>query len=52
VSKILLSLRAFLDSPDTEDAYYPSMAKEYVERRDVFDEVARRWTEEFAKSEE
>jgi len=48
ISKILLSLRSFLDSPDAEDAYYPSMGREYVERRDVFDEQARRFTEEFA----
>jgi len=50
ISKILLSLRSFLDSPDAEDAYYPSMGREYVERRDVFDEQARRFTEEFARS--
>ena len=49
ISSILLSLRSFLDSPDAEDAYYPSMGKEYVERRDVFDEQARRFTEEFAR---
>ena len=49
ISSMLLSLRSFLDSPDVEDAYYPSMGKEYVERRDVFDEQARRFTEEFAR---
>jgi ubiquitin-conjugating enzyme E2 D/E len=52
ISTILLSLRSFLHSPDAEDAYYPTMGEEYVERRDVFDEKARKFTEEFARGEE
>jgi ubiquitin-conjugating enzyme E2 D/E len=52
VSTVLLSVRAFLDSPDTDDPYYTEIADEYVHRRGVFDEMARSWTEEFAKTEE
>ncbi|KAG9196024.1 ubiquitin-conjugating enzyme E2 D [Alternaria panax] len=51
VSTVLLSIRAFLDSPDTDDPACPGIANEYVYRRDVFDETARNWTEEFAKRE-
>jgi ubiquitin-protein ligase len=49
VSTMLLSIRAFLDSPDTDDPYYLGIADEYVRKREVFDETARSWTEEFAK---
>ncbi|CAN9382313.1 unnamed protein product [Alternaria alternata] len=48
VSTVLLSIRAFLDSPDTDDPACPGIAKEYVYRREVFDQTARYWTEKFA----
>ena len=47
-STVLLSIRAFLDSPDTDDPAEWEIANEYMYRREVFDQTARNWTEEFA----
>jgi ubiquitin-conjugating enzyme E2 D/E len=51
LSTILLSLRAFLGSPDTERFVDRGVAEEYRERRGEFEEKAREWTGRFAKGE-
>jgi ubiquitin-conjugating enzyme E2 D/E len=49
VGLILLSLRAFLGSPDPDICVVPEIAEEYKDRRGMFEEKAREWTEKFAK---
>ncbi|CAO2653006.1 Nn.00g024170.m01.CDS01 [Neocucurbitaria sp. VM-36] len=49
VAQILLSLLAFLVSPDTQDAVVPEIAHELETKRDVYEATARQWTEKYAK---
>jgi ubiquitin-conjugating enzyme E2 D/E len=46
--KVLLSLQAFLTSPDTGHAVMPEIAHEYETNRTAFDQAAREWTERYA----
>jgi ubiquitin-protein ligase len=49
ISLILLSLRAFLGSPDLESALVPEVAEEYERDTEAFERTAVEWTEKYAK---
>jgi ubiquitin-conjugating enzyme E2 D/E len=51
VSKVLLSLRAFMGSPDPGVPVMPEIAEEFKERLGVYEGRAREWTGKFAKGE-
>lgn len=49
ISPILISIQAFLSSPDPTNPVSPEIAEQYVMRREEFDHVAERWTREYAR---
>ncbi|KAF2874019.1 ubiquitin-conjugating enzyme/RWD-like protein [Massariosphaeria phaeospora] len=48
ISKILLSLQAFLADPDPHNAIVPEIALEYQIRRSIYERTAVDWTARFA----
>jgi ubiquitin-protein ligase len=49
ISSILLSIRAFLGSPDLESALVPEIAEEYARDVEAFERTAMEWNEKYAK---
>jgi ubiquitin-conjugating enzyme E2 D/E len=50
MSTILLSLRAFMGSPDPEVCVMSEIAEEYLVKQEAFEEKAREWTQNFARN--
>ena len=48
LSKVLLSICSLLAEPNINDPLEADIANEYRDRRVLFDETARLWTQEFA----
>ncbi|KII85544.1 hypothetical protein PLICRDRAFT_701046 [Plicaturopsis crispa FD-325 SS-3] len=47
--KVMLSLSSLLTDPNPQDPLVPSIATEYVRKREQHDKTARHWTELYAK---
>jgi len=48
LSRVLLSISSLLTDPNPDDPLEPEVAHVYKNSRDTFEEIARRWTTEFA----
>lgn len=48
ISKVLLSICSLLNDPNPNDPLEPHIAKQYVEDKTKYEDVARRWTLQFA----
>ena len=44
ISKVLLSICSLLDDPNPDDPLTPAIAKQYKEKRELYDATAREWT--------
>jgi ubiquitin-conjugating enzyme E2 D/E len=49
ISTVLLSIQAYLGSPDTAEAVMPDIAHEYDSNRAKYDRTAKQWTNKYAK---
>ena len=52
IDKILLSIQALLQDPNPDDPLTAEIAVIYKEKRDLYNETAKLWTEKYAKTEE
>lgn len=48
IGKLVLSIQAFLGSPDTEDAIMPEIASEFARDKELYEKTARDWTRNYA----
>lgn len=48
ISKVLLSICSLLNDPNPNDPLEPQIAKQYVEDKAKYEDVARQWTIQFA----
>jgi ubiquitin-conjugating enzyme E2 D/E len=48
ISKVLLSICSLLNDPNPNDPLEPTIAKQYVEDKAKYEEVARQWTLKYA----
>jgi ubiquitin-conjugating enzyme E2 D/E len=48
ISKVLLSICSLLNDPNPNDPLEPIIAKQYVEDKAKYEEIARQWTLQFA----
>ena len=48
ISKILLSICSLLNEPNPDDPLMPEIAKEYTEKKDVYEVNAKTWTQVYA----
>ncbi len=48
ISKVLLSICSLLNDPNPNDPLEPVIAKQYVEDKAKYEEIARQWTLQFA----
>ena len=48
ISKVLLSICSLLNDPNPNDPLEPQIAKQYVEDKAKYEDIARQWTLQFA----
>jgi ubiquitin-conjugating enzyme E2 D/E len=48
ISKVLLSICSLLNDPNPNDPLEPTIAKQYVEYKAKYEEIAREWTLQYA----
>lgn len=48
ISKVLLSICSLLNDPNPNDPLEPTIAKQYVEDKAKYEDIARQWTLQFA----
>jgi ubiquitin-protein ligase len=51
IGKVLLSISSLLTDCNPKDPLAPDVAKVYLENRELYNETAKKWTEEYAKPE-
>ena len=50
ISKVLLSICSLLDEPNPDDPLMPDIAKEYTDKKEVYYENAKTWTQVYANN--
>ena len=50
ISKVLLSICSLLNEPNPDDPLMPDIAKEYTDKKEVYYENAKTWTQVYANN--